>query len=62
MSTTSAPLSRFLDRRGFLRTSALTGGAIHLATSKSAIAQETAASSSVRRALVAGRWSAASMV
>ncbi|MFN7565021.1 MAG: Gfo/Idh/MocA family oxidoreductase, partial [Prosthecobacter sp.] len=52
MSTTSAPLSRFLDRRGFLRTAALTGGAIHLATSKSAVAQETAAGRTIKCALV----------
>ncbi len=52
MNMTSAPLSRYLDRRGFLRTTALTGGAIHLATSKSAIAQETAAGRTIKCALV----------
>ncbi|MBL9133465.1 MAG: Gfo/Idh/MocA family oxidoreductase, partial [Verrucomicrobiaceae bacterium] len=48
----TAPLSRFLDRRGFLRTTALTGGAIHLVTSKTAIAQQTAAGRTVKCALI----------
>ncbi len=50
--TPDAHLSRFLDRRGFLRTAALTGGTIHLVTSKSAIAQQTAAGRTIKCALI----------
>jgi predicted dehydrogenase len=43
MSENTIPsLSSFMDRRSFVRTGVYTGAAIHLATSKSAIAQETA--------------------
>ncbi len=38
-STPNSGLSRFMDRRGFLRTSAKAGAGLYLATSKSAIAQ-----------------------
>ena len=48
----TAPLSRFMDRRGFLRTSALTSGAIHLVTSKTAIAQQSTAGRTIKCALV----------
>lgn len=51
-SSSTAPLSRFLDRRGFLRTAAFTGGAIHLVTSKTAIAQQTAAGRTIKCALI----------
>lgn len=45
-------LSRFMDRRGFLRTSACAGGSLLLATSKSAIAQGTSAGRTIKCALV----------
>jgi len=45
-------LAKFMDRRSFLRTSAVTGGSLYLATSKSAIAQGEAAGRTVKCALV----------
>ena len=46
-------LSRFMDRRGFLRNSTfITGGTFLALTSKSAIAQETAAGRTIKCALV----------
>ena len=52
MNNTPAPLSRYLDRRGFIRTAALTGTAVHLVTSKTAIAQQTAAGRTIKCALI----------
>lgn len=52
MNTSPAPLSRFLDRRGFIRTAALTGSAVHLVTSKTAVAQQTAAGRTIKCALI----------
>lgn len=48
----AAPLSRFMDRRGFIRTSALTGSGIYLVTGKTAVAQETAPGRTIKCALV----------
>jgi hypothetical protein len=48
-------LSKFMDRRSFLRTSAVAGSGIYLATSKSAIAQGEAAGRTVKAALIGGR-------
>jgi predicted dehydrogenase len=45
-------LSKFMDRRSFLRTSAVAGSGIYLATSKSAIAQGEAAGRTIKAALV----------
>lgn len=53
-STPSQPggLSKFMDRRSFLRTSAVSGAGLYLATSKSAIAQGTAPGRTIKCALV----------
>jgi predicted dehydrogenase len=51
-SPSPAPLSRFMDRRGFIRTAVNTGGSLLLLTSKSAIAQQTAAGRRIKCALV----------
>lgn len=53
-TTTLQPtgLSKFMDRRSFLRTSAVSGAGIYLATSKSAIAQGEKAGRTVKCALV----------
>lgn len=45
-------LSQFMDRRSFLRTSAVTGAGIYLATSKSALAQGEEAGRTIKCALV----------
>ncbi len=45
-------LAKFMDRRSFLRTSAVTGGSLYLATSKSAIAQGEAPGRKIKCALV----------
>lgn len=52
----TSALSQFLDRRGFLRTSVAAGTAVHLATSKSAIAQATS-SDRVLKVAIAGTGS-----
>ncbi len=49
---TDSGLSRFMDRRGFLRNTAMAGGSLLLATSKSAIAQQTSADRVMKCALV----------
>ena len=51
-SSPAAPLSRFMDRRGFLRTSALTSSGLYLVTSKTAVAQQTAPGRTIKCALV----------
>ena len=45
-------LSKFMDRRSFLRTSAVSGAGVYLATSKSAIAQGEKAGRTIKCALV----------
>jgi predicted dehydrogenase len=57
MSTEITPpqttgLSRFMDRRSFIRTSAVSGAGLYLATSKSAIAQGEKAGRTIKCALV----------
>ncbi len=55
LSTTPPPtsgLSKFMDRRSFLRTGAVSGAGLYLATSKSAIAQGTTPGRTVKCALV----------
>jgi predicted homoserine dehydrogenase-like protein len=41
-----------MDRRGFLRTSALTSSGLYLVTSKTAVAQQTAPGRTIKCALV----------
>jgi predicted dehydrogenase len=50
--TSSPGLDQFMDRRNFMRTSVLTGTGVYLATSKSAIAQDTAADRVLTVALI----------
>jgi predicted dehydrogenase len=53
LSSQPSGLSRFMDRRGFLRNSAaVAGGTLLLGTSKSAMAQATAAGRTIKCALV----------
>lgn len=52
ISSSPSPLSRFMDRRGFVRTTAYTGGSLLLLTSKSAIAQQTSAGRTIKCALI----------
>lgn len=52
LSPPSTGLSRFMDRRSFLRTSAVSGAGLYLATSKSAIAQGEAPGRTIKCALV----------
>jgi predicted dehydrogenase len=52
LPSSTAPLSRFMDRRGFLRTSALTSSGLYLATSKTAVAQQAAPGRTIKCALV----------
>ena len=52
-NTKPTGLSRYMDRRGFLRNSTyITGGSLLLGTSKSAIAQQTAAGRTIKCAIV----------
>jgi hypothetical protein len=41
-----------MDRRGFLRTSALTSSGLYLVTSKTAVAQQTAPGRTIKCALI----------
>ncbi|MDB6137022.1 MAG: afr 2 [Verrucomicrobiaceae bacterium] len=52
LSSPSAGLTPFMDRRNFLRTSVLTGTGVYLATSKGAVAQQTSPDRKLKVALV----------
>src|SRR3954468_7998095 len=47
-----SPLSRYMDRRGFVRTAAYTGGSLLLLTSKGAHAKQTSTERTIKCALI----------
>jgi predicted dehydrogenase len=51
-SKPASGLAKFMDRRGFLRSSAVAGGSLYLATAKGAVAQGEAAGRTIKCALV----------